>query len=83
MHNSAMNKTYPQETIAAIATAPGRGGVGVVRVSGVGLQSLIGGLTGRELQRRHGQWFKGKSLDRSCPMGPVIVPREEAVPSGP
>jgi 2-keto-4-pentenoate hydratase/2-oxohepta-3-ene-1,7-dioic acid hydratase in catechol pathway len=26
------------------------------------------------LQRRHGQWFKGKSLDRSCPLGPVIVP---------
>lgn len=31
-------------------------------------------VTGRDLQRRHGQWFKGKSLDRSCPMGPVIVP---------
>ena len=34
-------------------------------------------VTGRDLQRRHGQWFKGKSLDRSCPMGPVIVPRED------
>ena len=34
-------------------------------------------VTGRELQRRHGQWFKGKSLDRSCPLGPVIVPRED------
>jgi 2-keto-4-pentenoate hydratase/2-oxohepta-3-ene-1,7-dioic acid hydratase in catechol pathway len=31
-------------------------------------------VTGRDLQRRHGQWFKGKSLDRSCPLGPVIVP---------
>lgn len=34
-------------------------------------------VTGRDLQRRHGQWFKGKSLDRSCPLGPVIVPRED------
>jgi len=34
-------------------------------------------VTGRDLQRRHGQWFKGKSLDRSCPMGPVIVPRQD------
>jgi len=31
-------------------------------------------VTGRDLQRRHGQWFKGKSLDRSCPLGPVLVP---------
>jgi 2-keto-4-pentenoate hydratase/2-oxohepta-3-ene-1,7-dioic acid hydratase in catechol pathway len=34
-------------------------------------------VTGRDLQRRHGQWFKGKSLDRSCPLGPVIVPAED------
>jgi 2-keto-4-pentenoate hydratase/2-oxohepta-3-ene-1,7-dioic acid hydratase in catechol pathway len=34
-------------------------------------------VTGRDLQRRHGQWFKGKSLDRSCPLGPWIVPAEE------
>lgn len=34
-------------------------------------------VTGRELQRRHGQWFKGKSLDRSCPLGPWIVPAAE------
>ena len=34
-------------------------------------------VTGRDLQRRHGQWFKGKSLDRSCPLGPVIVPASE------
>ena len=32
-------------------------------------------VTGRDLQRRHGQWFKGKGLDRSCPMGPWIVVR--------
>ena len=34
-------------------------------------------VTGRDLQRRHGQWFKGKSLDRSCPLGPWIVPADE------
>jgi tRNA modification GTPase len=33
-------------TIAAIATPPGRGGVGVVRVSGTGLEGLIGGVLG-------------------------------------
>lgn len=34
------------DTIAAIATPPGRGGVGIVRVSGKDLAPLIAGLTG-------------------------------------
>jgi 2-keto-4-pentenoate hydratase/2-oxohepta-3-ene-1,7-dioic acid hydratase in catechol pathway len=34
-------------------------------------------VTGRDLQRRYGQWFKGKSLDGSCPLGPWIVPAED------
>ncbi len=33
--------------------------------------------TARDLQRRHEQWFKGKSLDTSCPLGPCIVDRDE------
>ena len=36
---------------------------------------LIGNdITARDLQRRHNQWFKGKSLDGTCPLGPCIVP---------
>lgn len=35
-------------------------------------------ISARDLQRGHGgQWFKGKSLDGSCPLGPVIVTRDE------
>jgi len=35
-------------------------------------------ITARDIQRRHGgQWFKGKSMDQSCPMGPWIVTAEE------
>jgi 2-keto-4-pentenoate hydratase/2-oxohepta-3-ene-1,7-dioic acid hydratase in catechol pathway len=30
-------------------------------------------VTARDLQREHGQWFKGKSLDETCPIGPWIV----------
>jgi 2-keto-4-pentenoate hydratase/2-oxohepta-3-ene-1,7-dioic acid hydratase in catechol pathway len=33
--------------------------------------------TARDLQRRHDQWFKGKSLDTTCPLGPWIVDAEE------
>ena len=36
-------------------------------------------MTARDLQKRHGQWFKGKSLDTFCPMGPWVVHRS-AVP---
>jgi 2-keto-4-pentenoate hydratase/2-oxohepta-3-ene-1,7-dioic acid hydratase in catechol pathway len=30
-------------------------------------------MTARELQRQHGQWYKGKALDTFCPLGPWIV----------
>ncbi len=33
--------------------------------------------TARDLQRRHDQWFKGKSLDSTLPLGPCIVDAEE------
>ncbi len=36
--------------------------------------SIGNDITAREVQKRHLQWFKGKSLDRSCPLGPFIVP---------
>ena len=35
--------------------------------------TILNDITGRDLQRRHDQWFKGKGLDRSCPMGPYIL----------
>jgi 2-keto-4-pentenoate hydratase/2-oxohepta-3-ene-1,7-dioic acid hydratase in catechol pathway len=39
-------------------------------------------VSARDLQRRHGgQWFKGKSLDGHCPMGPCIVTADEVDPN--
>lgn len=35
------------DTIAAVATAPGRGGIGVIRVSGSGLAAFVQALTGK------------------------------------
>lgn len=34
-------------------------------------------VTARDLQRAYGQWFKGKSIDGSSPIGPWIVTPEE------
>lgn len=40
--------------------------------------TVINDVSAREVQRQHGQqWFKGKSLDGSCPMGPWIVTADE------
>jgi len=41
------------DPIVAIATAPGRGAVGIVRVSGRGLEPLILAVCGRSLEPRH------------------------------
>ena len=36
--------------------------------------TVVNDVSWRDLQRRHGgQWHKGKSLDGTCPMGPVLV----------
>ncbi len=45
-----------QDPIAAIATAPGRGAVGIVRLSGRGLAPLMPALLGRELRPRHAHY---------------------------
>lgn len=40
--------------------------------------TLANDVSVRDVQRRHGgQWNKGKSFDRTCPLGPVIVTRDE------
>jgi len=39
--------------------------------------TVINDVSARDLQRRHGQWFKGKSLDATCPIGPCIVPAKD------
>jgi 2-keto-4-pentenoate hydratase/2-oxohepta-3-ene-1,7-dioic acid hydratase in catechol pathway len=40
--------------------------------------SIVNDVTARDVQRRHGgQYFKGKGLDGSCPMGPWIVTADE------
>jgi len=40
--------------------------------------TVVNDVSAREVQRQHGQqWFKGKSLDGHCPMGPWIATADE------
>ncbi len=57
------------DPIVAIATAPGRGAVGIVRVSGRGLAHLTTALCGRELKPRHATYTpfldaEGRAIDQ-------------------
>ncbi|MFC7685660.1 fumarylacetoacetate hydrolase family protein [Ureibacillus sp. GCM10028918] len=39
--------------------------------------TIANDLTARDLQERHKQFFLGKSLDGTCPLGPYIVSKDE------
>jgi tRNA modification GTPase len=54
-----------RDPIAAIATAPGRGAVGIVRVSGQGLARLALALTGRSLKPREASYGAFRDADGS------------------
>lgn len=44
--------------------------------------TILNDITARDLQDLHQQFFKGKSLDRSCPLGPCIVTADELPDAG-
>jgi 2-keto-4-pentenoate hydratase/2-oxohepta-3-ene-1,7-dioic acid hydratase in catechol pathway len=58
----------------------GRSGRNIARadaLSHVFGYTVINDLSARDLQQQHLQWFKGKSLDGFCPMGPVVITADE------
>ena len=54
-----------QQAIDAIATAPGRGAVGIVRVSGRGLEPVIAAVCGRALKPREATYLPFRAADGS------------------
>src|SRR3954468_12900347 len=53
------------DSIAAIATAPGRGAVGIVRVSGKSVQPVIDAVCGRALKAREATYLPFRAADGS------------------
>lgn len=77
---SEMTQQFDWE--AELAVVIGRGGRQIPvadALSHVFGYTIINDLTARDLQRRHKQFFLGKSLDGSCPVGPWIV-TADAIP---
>lgn len=64
-----------------LAVVIGKAGRDITEADALGYvfgYTVANDLSARDLQRAHGaQWFKGKSLDATCPMGPVLVTADE------
>lgn len=54
---------FSKDTIAAIATAPGRGGVGVIRISGADLKPLAEAIVGKVPLPRYATYANFKAAD--------------------
>jgi 2-keto-4-pentenoate hydratase/2-oxohepta-3-ene-1,7-dioic acid hydratase in catechol pathway len=65
---------------AELGVVIGRGGKNIARAGALDHvfgYTIINDVSARDLQYAHKQWFKGKSLDGFCPMGPVVVTADE------
>jgi len=74
------NVTQALDYEAELAVVIGRGGRGISREEAhqhIFGYTIVNDITARDLQARHNQWFLGKALDSSCPMGPWIVTADE------
>ena len=67
-HAATKELDYEVELTVVIGTA-GRDIPREQALSHVFGYTIINDVTARDLQKRHGQWFKGKSLDTFCPDG--------------
>lgn len=64
--------------LAVIIGTPGRNIAKADAMDHVFGYTILNDITARDIQRRHGgQYFKGKGLDGSCPLGPSIVTADE------
>ena len=59
----------------------GKGGINITEAAAMTHifgYTVVNDVSARDVQRQHGQqWFKGKSLDGHCPMGPWIATADE------
>jgi 2-keto-4-pentenoate hydratase/2-oxohepta-3-ene-1,7-dioic acid hydratase in catechol pathway len=76
-HRGVMEQMDWEVELGVIIGRPGRNIARAEALSHVFGYTVINDITARDLQQRHTQWFKGKSLDGSCPMGPMVVTADE------
>jgi len=77
VHHAITRELDYEVELAAVIGAGGRDIARTDALKHVFGYTVINDVTARDLQKRHTQWFKGKSLDTFCPMGPVLVTADE------
>jgi len=77
VHHACTRELDYEVELAAVIGAAGRDIPRAEALGHVFGYTIVNDVTARDLQKRHGQWFKGKSLDTFCPMGPVLVTADE------
>ena len=71
---AATNQVDWEVELGVIIGTPGKNIRAADALAHVFGYTVINDISARDVQIAHGgQWFKGKSLDGSCPMGPVVV----------
>ena len=72
-----MSRTSPDDTIAALATPPGEGGIGIVRLSGDRAVAIVHSVfvssRGRDIRTDARQIFHGEIRDKDVPVDEVLV----------
>ena len=75
---SATNQVDWEVELAVVIGTPGKNIRAADALAHVFGYTVINDISARDVQIAHGgQWFKGKSLDGSCPMGPMVVTADE------
>lgn len=76
-HRSATQQVDWEVELAAVIGVAGSNIARQAALDHVFGYTIVNDVTARDLQNSHGQFFKGKSLDGSCPMGPSVVTADE------
>ena len=74
LHSEVTGNLDYEGELAIVIGKPGKGIKQEDALDHIFGYTIINDVTARDLQFRHKQYFIGKSLDGSCPMGPYIVP---------
>jgi 2-keto-4-pentenoate hydratase/2-oxohepta-3-ene-1,7-dioic acid hydratase in catechol pathway len=75
--NDPTGTTDYEGEMAIVIGKPGKGISEEEALDHVFGWTIVNDVTARDLQKRHVQWFVGKSPDTFCPMGPWIVTIDE------
>lgn len=76
-HRSSTAKLDYEVELAVVIGKPTRDASIDKAIGHVFGYTIVNDVSARDAQVAHGQWFKGKSFDTFCPMGPCIVTRDE------